>query len=400
MHGRFFIGRRNTHQADDRQSVLVPAGMNKIVGLGGQDAGFLHLFASVHLDQAVGPPPLLVHMAGQSGSQFKTVDGFDHIEQAHGQGRLVALQRSDQMQPAFGKFLTQLRPFGLCLLHPIFPENSLPGGNRLSDGFRWVGFGDGDQAYIISAAPVGAGGIIDGLFDLGQILCDVGLHLLSTGGPWGVETMGFDNNFGQRSMTLSDNARRLNFRSGFAHLPPAILMTDFARLADPGPMLSVLPAGALVLYRNYESRARVREAGALKSLCRRHGLLLIVAEDPWLAHEAGADGLHLGERTARQSGRARAAKLRPGGLLTVAAHSPAGLMRAAMLGADAALLSPVFETRSHPGATPLGVLKFVAWGRRAPLPVYALGGIDSRNARRLTHSGAAGIAGIGGWGQP
>ncbi len=176
-------------------------------------------------------------------------------------------------------------------------------------------------------------------------------------------------------------------------------MSDFARLVDPGPLLGALPAGAIVLYRNYESRG-VREARALKSLCRRHGLLLIVAEDPWLARQAEADGLHLSERTARQSGRARTAKMRPGGLLTIAAHSPAGLIRAAALGADAALLSPVFETKSHPGAAGLGILKFVAWGRRAPLPVYALGGINAGNASRLTHSGAAGIAGIGGWGQP
>jgi|APSaa5957512535_1039671.scaffolds.fasta_scaffold01806_7 thiamine-phosphate pyrophosphorylase len=201
-------------------------------------------------------------------------------------------------------------------------------------------------------------------------------------------------------MTLSDYARRLNFRSGCAHLPPAILMTDLARLANPGPLLGALPAGAAVLYRNYESPNRAGEARALKSLCRRHGLLLIVAEDPWLAHQVEADGLHLSDRTARRSGHRRAAKMHPGRLLTIAAHSPAGLRRAAALGADAAFLSPVFETRSHPGNAGLGVQKFTAWGRRAPLPVYALGGINAGNARALDNSGAAGIAGIGGWEQP
>lgn len=174
-------------------------------------------------------------------------------------------------------------------------------------------------------------------------------------------------------------------------------MTDFQRLADPRPFLWALPVGAAVLYRNYESPNRTGEARALKSHCRQRGLKLIVAEDPWLALQVEADGLHLGERTARQSGRALAAKMRPGGLLTVAAHSPAGLMQAAALGADAALLSPVFETRSHVGSAGLGALKFAAWGRRAPLPVYALGGIDAGNASRLINSGGAGIAGIGGW---
>lgn len=198
-------------------------------------------------------------------------------------------------------------------------------------------------------------------------------------------------------MNLSDYARRLNFESGFGHLPPAILMTDWARLADPGPVLSALPPGAAVLYRNTESPSRGEETRRLKTLCRQRGLLLIVAEDALLAQETRADGLHLSEKTARLSGRARAWNMRPGALLTIAAHSPAALRRAAAMGADAALLSPLFATRSHPGRAALGIQKFVNWGRRAPLPVYALGGITAGNARRLAHSGAAGIAAIGGW---
>ena len=73
------------------------------------------------------------------------------------------------------------------------------------------------------------------------------------------------------------------------------------------------------------------------------------------------------------------------------------LVAAATMGADAALLSPLFATRSHPGRAALGIQKFVDWCRRAPLPVYALGGITTGNARRLIHSGTAGIAAIGGW---
>jgi thiamine-phosphate pyrophosphorylase len=198
-------------------------------------------------------------------------------------------------------------------------------------------------------------------------------------------------------MNLADYARRLNYESGHHHLPPAILMTDGLRLPDPSPLLGALPAGAAVLYRNYESPARTEEARRIKTLCRRCGILLIVAEDPALAHDTDADGLHLSEPAARLAGRARAWKMRPGTLLTIAAHSPAALQMAADLGADAALLSSVFASRSHLGQAPLGVLKFVDWRRRAPLPVYALGGINRGNAGRLAHSGGAGIAAIGGW---
>ena len=40
--------------------------------------------------------------------------------------------------------------------------------------------------------------------------------------------------------------------------------------------------------------------------------------------------------------------------------------------------------------------RFAALAHASPLPVYALGGIDSARARLLQGSGAVGIAGIGG----
>ncbi len=52
-----------------------------------------------------------------------------------------------------------------------------------------------------------------------------------------------------------------------------------------------------------------------------------------------------------------------------AAPEYAGLFSAARAGADAALLSPVFWTASHPLAPALGPLRFAAWCRSSPLPV-------------------------------
>jgi thiamine-phosphate pyrophosphorylase len=254
-----------------------------------------------------------------------------------------------------------------------------------------MGFGDGDQAHTVGAPAIGARRITDGLFDLGKILCNVDLHYRQPAGRV------FGNSFGQQGMNLSDYARRLNFNGGDDRLPPAILMTDAARLADPRQAAGALPPGSAILYRNYGSAARAGEARRIKSLCVQRRLLLIIAEDPRLAGAIGADGLHLTERTARSEGVARAWKMRPGTLLTAAAHSPRALRAAAGLGADAALLSPIFATQSHPGAAAIGVQRFVRWSRSSPLPVYALGGVNFANAARLLQSGAAGIAGIGGW---
>ncbi|MBX9635822.1 MAG: thiamine phosphate synthase, partial [Magnetospirillum sp.] len=82
-------------------------------------------------------------------------------------------------------------------------------------------------------------------------------------------------------------------------------------------------------------------------------------------------------------------------LLSVAAHSRAGLARAARLGADYALLSPVFPTASHPGAATIGATRFALWARAARLPVMALGGVTEVSRRRLRF--ATGFAAIGGF---
>ena len=65
-----------------------------------------------------------------------------------------------------------------------------------------------------------------------------------------------------------------------------------------------------------------------------------------------------------------------------------------MCGADAALLSPVFATASHPDERPLGLEGFNLLAAQAGLPVYALGGINANNAARLLSGRAVGIAAI------
>lgn len=183
-------------------------------------------------------------------------------------------------------------------------------------------------------------------------------------------------------------------KPGRRALPPLILMTDRRRRPDPAAWLDRLPAGAAVLLRDYDAPDRAERARALRAATRRHGLLLLIGGDWRLAAAAGADGLHLPERVARAGRRFDA--IRPDWLITAAAHSRPALIAAARAGADAALLSPVFATASHPGARPLGPVRFAALAGAAPLPVYALGGIGPAARARLAACGAAGFAGISG----
>ncbi len=177
-----------------------------------------------------------------------------------------------------------------------------------------------------------------------------------------------------------------------------LLVTDPIRLPDPLAAMKTLPPGAGVLLRPNLAAPDVGTAVAIATLARRRRLVLLVAGDWRLADHLGADGLHLPESMARHGLLAAALgwRRRKGALLSVACHSSRALRRAVRLGADVALLSPVFATASHPGAPVIGAIRFGSWARRAGLPVLALGGVNPRTARRIPCGAATGLAAIGG----
>lgn len=198
--------------------------------------------------------------------------------------------------------------------------------------------------------------------------------------------------------TLAREAAALNAASRWARknarlLPPLILMTDAKRLPDPLRAACALPKGSMVILRHTEANARIALGVALIRIARARGLHLLVADDPMLASAIGATGLHCSEKNIALASHWRTR--RKDWLITISAHSGAGLRRAALASADAAILAPVFATQSHPGAVSLGPLRFHALSRAANLPVYALGGIDGSSVKRLRGSKAVGIAAIG-----
>lgn len=160
-------------------------------------------------------------------------------------------------------------------------------------------------------------------------------------------------------------------------------MTDDERLPDPVRAARALPKGSLVIVRSRDAKRRHALGEALRS--QTHGLILLAADDPVLADSL--HGLHLPEARARTAAHWRA--LRPDWVITVAAHAARGLHAPH---ADAALLSPVFATKSHPGAKFLTPVRARFMARHALLPVLALGGVTARNAMLLP--GFSGIAAI------
>jgi len=180
-------------------------------------------------------------------------------------------------------------------------------------------------------------------------------------------------------------------------IPRLYLLTDQIRLPDPFLLLAHLPRNCAIVVRHKNPRERAALARRLIGPARRLGLKIIIAGDLRLALRCGADGVHLSERMAGR-GRLRIQGQKPGFVCTAAAHDRRALWRARQAGADAALLSPVFPTNSHPHAkTVLGVIRFAVLARHSPIPVIALGGVTAHNAGRLQLGPAFGLAAIGAW---
>lgn len=187
---------------------------------------------------------------------------------------------------------------------------------------------------------------------------------------------------------LNAEARRLNRAAGDPSVPALYFVTDPARTPDPLAVAQRLPRGAAVIYRHFGASDRARVARRLARTCRQRGLKLLIAADPALALRVGADGVHWPERLLPPQ------RAQTTGIVTAAAHSAAGLARAAQCGADAAILAPVFPTRSSSGRSPLGLFRASQLARGAGLPVIALGGVSLARARLLTGRGFAGLAAV------
>lgn len=145
-------------------------------------------------------------------------------------------------------------------------------------------------------------------------------------------------------------------------------------------VLARLPRGAGLIFRHHHlpagpRRARFRE---LARAARRHGHAVALAGSVREARRWAADAAYgPPARLARRAPGCRAV------LRLATVHSWRELAAAQRVRADAVLLSPVFATRTHPGAATLGTVRFRLMASRALLPAIALGGMDARRARAI-----------------
>ena len=126
-------------------------------------------------------------------------------------------------------------------------------------------------------------------------------------------------------------------------------------------------------------------------------LKLLIASDIKLAKDINAHGVHFPEYMIKEKNKInwvilKNIKLKKNWIITTAAHSLQSVKKAEFFDIDAALLSPVFSSKSHPNRKNLGINKFAKIVKKTKLPIYALGGINIKNIKSLIETDIIGYA--------
>lgn len=164
-------------------------------------------------------------------------------------------------------------------------------------------------------------------------------------------------------------------------LPPRIFMTDRHRLPNWQEVLTLLPEGTGVIFRDYDAPDRKKIAELVADICMAQGLILSIAGDPELALGLNA-GFHMPEKQAPSLLR-HLSRLPVNAFVTLSVHNMRGLISAKHFPVDAVLISPVFTTNSHSDAATLGPVRFASLAKNSPCPVYALGGMSEAQLKRV-----------------
>lgn len=145
--------------------------------------------------------------------------------------------------------------------------------------------------------------------------------------------------------------------------------------------------GVIVRHYSVPTAERAEIARRVARICRMRQMTLAIAANEDLALALGAELVHN-------------PTIRPEVLpFSLSVHSSEEAIAAREKGASLVFVSPVFETRSHPGRKALGVTAAIELAKAAHVPAIALGGMDARKFALLERKGFYGWAGIDAWSQ-
>lgn len=181
--------------------------------------------------------------------------------------------------------------------------------------------------------------------------------------------------------------------------PPLLLVSDRRQARRP---LTEIVAAALaggcrwisLREKDLPDDEQVLLARGLLPKVRALGARLLIHGEPALASLAAIDGVHLPAGADAASARARLGRDK---LIGISIHTVGEAAAIEPGNVDYALAGPAFETLSKPGYGPeIGRKGLAEIARAAPVPVLAIGGINTLRVAELIAAGVAGVAVMGG----
>ncbi len=151
--------------------------------------------------------------------------------------------------------------------------------------------------------------------------------------------------------------------------------------------------------KDLQENALLSLAKEVLQLTRKYNALMFINHRADLAHNIGADGVHLTESSTAVR---KVRKQYPDLLIGKSTHSLEGAMRAQHQGADFVTFSPVYDTPSKQQyGSPQGLETLQQVCAGLDIPVLALGGIDLSRISTVRKHGAFGVSLIRGiWNSP
>ncbi len=182
----------------------------------------------------------------------------------------------------------------------------------------------------------------------------------------------------------------------------SVRQTPFTRdlyvVSESGSVLksAVLAGAAIVQLRDKSEDShtileKAREIGAFRT---EHPFVFILNDDPALAVEAGADGVHVGQDTSTAEARRIVGDSM---ILGKTTHNLAQAREAIREGADYISVGPVYATPTKPGRPAVGLQYVREAALHLDIPFVAIGGIDLSTINDVLSAGARTIGVVRAW---
>ena len=146
--------------------------------------------------------------------------------------------------------------------------------------------------------------------------------------------------------------------------------------------------------KNVDGGIFLQRAVAVKNLCDKYNVPLLINDRIDVALACKAAGVHLGQDDIPPS--AARAILGPDAIIGVSAHSCEEALAAEKDGADYLGVGAVFPTNSKDDASEVGLNMLKEIRQISKLPIVGIGGINAQNYTQVRAAGAQGAAIISG----